>query len=65
MMKELSVSQHDGNTLRLACLISAQDPALNPARIVDAIERELPEYAPDFSSVCREAILTEDGAAFR
>ena len=65
MMKELNVSQQDGHTLRLACLISAQDPALNPARIVDAIERELPEYAPDFSSVCREAILTEDGAAFR
>ena len=65
MMKELSVTQPDENTLHLECLISAQDPALNPARIPEAVDRELPAYAPDFSSVARMQVLTEDGTVFR
>ena len=65
MMKDLTVLQPDEHTLRLHCLISAQDPALNPARINEAIDRELPDLAPDFSSVARIEALTEDGAVFR
>ena len=65
MIKDLTVSQPDAATLRLVCLISAQEPALNPARIPEAIDRELPELAPDFSSVTRNEALTEDGTEFR
>ena len=59
------MTQPDENTLHLECLISAQDPALNPARIPEAIDREQPAYAPDFSSVTRIEALTEDGTVFR
>lgn len=65
MIKDLTVSQPDAATLRLVCLISAQEPALNPARIPEAVDRELPELAPDFSSVRRIGTLTEDGTEFR
>ena len=65
MMTNVSVAAPDGGTLRLCCDISAQDPALNPARIPEAIERELPDFAPDFSGIHRAETLTEDGTVFR
>ena len=65
MLKDVAVSQTDENTLRMECLISAQNPALNPARITEAMERELPALAPDFSAVRRLEALTEDGTIFR
>ena len=55
----------EGGVLRLTCEISAQDPALNPARIPEAIARELPEFAPDFSTIERIEVLTEQGEVFR
>lgn len=64
MMGNVSVTA-EGGVLRLTCDISAQDPALNPARITEAIARELPGYAPDFSAIRRQEALTEDGTAFR
>ena len=65
MMKDLTVMQTKENVLLMECLISAQNPSLNPVRIVEAIERELPGSAPDFSAVCREETLTDDGTVFR
>ena len=65
MMTNVSVVSQDGTTLRLTCDISAQDAALNPARIPETVERELPEFAPDFSAIERIEVLTEDGAVFR
>ena len=65
MLNGVAVSQTDENTLRMECLISAQNPALNPARITEAMERELPALAPDFSAVRRLEALTEDGTIFR
>ena len=64
MLKDVSVSQTDENTLCMTCLISAQNPALNPARITDAMERELPALAPDFSVIHRLEALTEQGERF-
>ena len=65
MLKDVNISQTEETVLRMECLISAQNPALNPARITEAIKRELPALAPDFSAVCRLEALTEDGTAFR
>ena len=65
MMKDLTVTRTDENVLLMECLISAQNPSLNPARIVEAVERELPGFAPDYSAVCREETLTDDGTVFR
>ena len=65
MMQNVSVTVLDENTLRLRCDISAQDPALNPARIPEAIARELPGFAPDFFGIHRAETLTEQGELFR
>ena len=65
MMKNVSVEATDADTLRLTCDISAQDPALNPARIPEAIARELPDFAPDFSAIERLETLTDQGEVFR
>lgn len=64
MMGNVSITA-ERNALRLVCEITAQDPALNPARIPEAVERELPEFAPDFSAIERIEVLTEDGTVFR
>ena len=64
MMGNVSVAAED-DRLRLTCDISAQDPALNPARIPEAIARELPDFAPDFSAIERLETLTEQGEVFR
>ena len=64
MMGNVSVTA-EGGVLCLSCEISAQDPALNPARIPEAVARELPELAPDFSATERVEVLTEDGEVFR
>ncbi len=64
MMKDVRAAPLDEATLRLTCLISAQNPALNPARITEAIARELPERSPDFVSIRRLEALTEQGERF-
>ena len=64
MLKDVTVSQTNENTLCMTCLISAQNPALNPARITEAVEGELPALAPDFTAVRRLEALTEQGQIF-
>lgn len=65
MMRDVVITAMDGNTLGMECTICAQNPSLNPAVITAVIDRELPEYAPDFSSVCRLAVLDGEGEPFR
>lgn len=65
MVQNVSVEETDADTLHVTCEISAQDPALNPARITEAIARELPDLAPDYSMVRRIATLNEQGEPFR
>lgn len=44
---------------------AAQNPSLNPMQLGAAIEKYLPELAPDYIRVCREEIYTEDKTVFR
>lgn len=46
-------------------VVSAQNPGLNPALLANAIEREMPDLAPDFTTVRRVALLDADGKKFR
>ena len=52
-------------TLLLRAAVQAQDPGVNPALLAAAVERHLPQYAPDFVTVRRKALLDRDGRAFR
>ena len=48
MIHEMSVSLENGNVVVLEAVVSAQNPSLNPALLVTAIEKYLPELAPNF-----------------
>lgn len=51
--------------IEIAARICAQNPSLNPAQIVAAIETYCSDVKPDFARIRREEVLTEDGSVFR
>lgn len=51
--------------ISLTTLISAQNPSLNPALLIAAIERYLPQDKPDFVRYCRLEVYDETGEIFR
>ena len=60
----LSLAEEPG-VLRLAAAVSAQTPAMIPARLAAAVERHLPELRPDFVQVRRLELLDGAGGVFR
>ena len=56
MIKEISVTVPNDNTVHLNALICCQNPSLNPMQLVAAIERYSPELKPDHA-VCRRVQL--------
>lgn len=65
MIRRLDVVIADDGILRLRALICCQNPTLNPAQLVSAIEKYLPEYMPDFSKCCRNEIYDTNEEIFR
>lgn len=51
MIRKMDISFAE-DTITLDCVICCQNPTLNPMQLVAAIERYLPQFAPD-SSKCR------------
>lgn len=49
----------------LRCTVSAQNPSLNPMLLAAAIERYLPQCAPDFVSCRRVEVFDAEGGVFR
>lgn len=47
------------------CMVSAQNPPLNPLLLVQAIEKELPELKPDHATCRRIEIYDDKGNPFR
>ncbi len=64
MMRDISIEKKDDHTLVLTCTVCAQNPSLNPAAITAAIAQELPQIAPDFSSIARLCVLDSEGNEF-
>ena len=65
MIRSLSVSETDENTLELTARVCCQNPTLNPNQLTAAIEKFLPELAPDFSSCRRVEIYDTEEKIFR
>ena len=65
MIRNLEISRISEGELRLDVLHFCQNPSLNPMQLGAAIEKYLPELAPDYIRVCREEIYTEDKTVFR
>lgn len=65
MIKSLSVAKASDTDLLMDCIICCQNPSLNPAQLVAAIEKYLPALKPDFSSCARCEIFDGDLNVFR
>ena len=65
MIRNLEISRISEGELQLDVLHCCQNPSLNPMQLGAAIEKYLPELAPDYIRVCREEIYTEDKTVFR
>ncbi len=65
MIRTLTVTRLDGNTLLLSARVCCQEPSLNPNQLVTAIERYLPECKPDFFTSERLEIYDAEETIFR
>ncbi len=65
MIRKLRLITKDANTLTLDALICCQNPSLNPAQLVAAIERHAPQLSPDFSKCRRAEIYDTNEVIFR
>ena len=65
MIRELNVTECDSHELTLTALICCQNPTLNPALLVAAIGKYVPELTPDFSRICRREIYNTNNEIFR
>lgn len=65
MIRHLSVSLQDSNTVIINAMICCQNPSMNPMQIAGAVERYLPEHKPDHSICSRLEIYDAQESIFR
>ena len=65
MIRSLLLAQTDANTLKMHARICCQNPTLNPALIVSAIERYLPDCSPDHVGYRRIETYDTEETIFR
>ena len=65
MIRRIAVAAPDANTLALDAVICCQNPALNPSQLTAAIEKELPQYRPDFARIRRLEVFDCNETIFR
>lgn len=64
MIRHLTVETGEGQMV-IAARVCCQNPTLNPAQLVVAIEKYLPELKPDFSKCARIEIYDTEETIFR
>ena len=65
MIRSLTVSLQDANTVTMDAFICCQNPTLNPMQMNAAIEKYLPELKPDFAKCGRIEIYDHTETIFR
>ena len=64
MIQRLEVAAEE-HAIRMDCLICCQNPTLNPAQMVAAVEKYLPDLLPNHVRYCRNEIYTLTEKVFR
>ena len=64
MIREVSFTEGEG-IVTGTVTVQAQNPGLNPQLLEKAVARYLPDLTPDFTRICRRAILDAEGRDFR
>lgn len=65
MISNLEIKAISAQELELTARVCAQNPSLNPAQMVAAIEGYLPGFKPDFTRISRREAIAADGTFFR
>ena len=65
MIRKLDIIQVDEHVLEMHARICCQNPTLNPAQIVTAIQLYLPDFNPDFTKCSRLEIMDAQEVVFR
>ena len=65
MIFDLEINEISGQELELTARVCAQNPSLNPQLMVNAIEKELPDFRPDFTKISRREVIDPNGNIFR
>lgn len=65
LIKDLSVSALDDNTAIIDAVICCQNPSLSPTQLPAAVEKYLPDMAPDFAKCCRVQLMDAQRKTFR
>ena len=64
-IQTIDFQEIDPKTFALTAIITAQDPALNPENLINAIRQHMPELAPDFTSFHRIELRDVEFELFR
>lgn len=65
MIRSLSVDAQGDHEICLNATICCQNPSLNPAQLIAAISKYLPELTPEFVRICRREIYDTNNEIFR
>ena len=65
MIRKFELKQTEEGVLEIHARICCQNPTLNPAQMVAAIGKYLPDFAPDFSKCSRVEIFDTQEEIFR
>ena len=65
MIRRIDSMQTDDHTIELNCMIHCQNPSLNPAQLVSAIQIYLPQFTPDFAKSRRLEVYDLQENIFR
>ena len=65
MIQSLQIENVSSQELCIHGLICCQNPTLNPAQLAAAVEKYLPDFAPDFVRICRKEIYNTEKELFR
>ena len=65
LIKSAKIARADAQTVTIDAMICCQNPSLNPMQLSAAIQKYLPELAPDHVLCCRQEILDTDRNIFR
>lgn len=65
MIRSLELMEPDGHSIAVNARICCQNPTLNPMQITAAIEKYIPDFAPDFVTFSRREIYDTNETIFR
>ena len=65
MIREMQVEESNAHELSIHAIVCCQNPTLNPSQLVAAIEKYLPDLAPNFVRISRKEIYNTNNEIFR